>query len=34
LDGGEIDSQPSTLIKIDGEKISVLREGSLKVDVI
>ncbi len=34
LDGGEIDSLPSTLIKIDGEKISVLREGAVKVDVI
>lgn len=31
LDGGELSSKPSTLIKIDGEKITVLREGAFRI---
>jgi L-threonylcarbamoyladenylate synthase len=31
IDGGEIDSEPSTLVKIDGDKIEVLREGAVKI---
>jgi len=31
LDGGEAETLPSTLVKIDGKEISVLREGSIKI---
>ncbi|MFH1454922.1 MAG: L-threonylcarbamoyladenylate synthase [bacterium] len=31
VDGGEIYSESSTLVKIDGEKIEVLREGAVKI---
>ncbi|MBA4319011.1 MAG: threonylcarbamoyl-AMP synthase [Flavobacterium sp.] len=31
VDGGKIDSEPSTLVKIVGDKIEVLREGAVKV---
>jgi L-threonylcarbamoyladenylate synthase len=30
IDGGEISGQPSTLVKIIGDKLSVLREGAIK----
>lgn len=30
-DGGELDSPPSTLVRINGDKIEVLREGAVKV---
>ncbi len=31
VDGGEIVSEPSTLVKIVGDKIEVLREGAVKI---
>ncbi len=31
VDGGKIESEPSTLVKIDGDKIEVLREGAVKI---
>lgn len=31
IDGGDIDSLPSTLMKIDGKDIVVLREGAVKI---
>jgi L-threonylcarbamoyladenylate synthase len=31
VDGGKIESEPSTLVKIDGDKIEILREGAVKV---
>ena len=31
VDGGEINSAPSTLVKIVGDKIEVLREGAVKI---
>lgn len=33
LDGGELKSFPSTIIKIEGENMEILREGSFKVDL-
>lgn len=30
-DGGELDSEPSTLVKIVGDKVEVLRQGAVKV---
>lgn len=31
-DGGELDSPPSTLVKIVGDKVEVLRQGIVKID--
>ncbi len=31
VDGGMIDSEPSTLVSIDGDKIEVLRDGAVKI---
>jgi L-threonylcarbamoyladenylate synthase len=31
VDGGKIESEPSTLVKIDGDKIEILREGATKI---
>ena len=31
VDGGEINSAPSTLVKIVGDKIEILREGAVKI---
>ncbi len=33
FDGGDLVSQPSTLIKIDGDKIEVIRQGVVKIDI-
>lgn len=33
-DIGELFSEPSTLVKIDGDKIEVLRQGAVKIDVL
>jgi L-threonylcarbamoyladenylate synthase len=33
VDGGKIESEPSTLIKIDGDKIEILREGAVKIEI-
>ena len=30
-DGGELDSEPSTLVKITGDKIEILRQGAVKM---
>jgi L-threonylcarbamoyladenylate synthase len=32
-DGGELDSPPSTLVRIMGDKVEVLREGAVKVSI-
>lgn len=32
VDGGEINSAPSTLIKLEREKITVIRQGDVKID--
>ena len=34
IDGGKTNSIPSTIIRVEGKKINVLREGSLKLDDI
>lgn len=31
IDGGEIESEPSTLVKIEGDKIEILRKGAVTV---
>lgn len=33
VDGGKIESEPSTLVKIVGDKIEVLREGAVKIEI-
>jgi len=30
-DGGELDSEPSTLVKIVGDKIEIIRQGAVKI---
>lgn len=31
VDGGKLESEPSTLVKIDGDKIEILREGAVRI---
>jgi len=31
VDGGEIFSEPSTIVKIEGDKIEIVREGAVKI---
>ena len=33
LNEGELFSMPSTLVKIDGDKIEVIRQGTVKIDI-
>lgn len=32
IDGGKTNSVPSTIVRVEGKKINILREGSLKLD--